>query len=578
MQYYSDNFREFVSILTKNTNTLNVSNKAISLIADEITVSRITVEFYLIDTLITKQYKTVRYILFDKDNKDDGAITDIEAYKNAAPDKYEINKSGEEYKIDFTTEKNGKATFFIYHDSNMPKWTEDDIKFINIIKDILIICYARSYLTRLIDNSKLFDAMSGIPNAAGYLEFAKTTLSKGQLNNYNAYYFNLKRFRMVNRKYGKNETDRMIIDCSRKLAAFAEDDECIGRLGGDNFVALIKRERTKEFLDHIQNIELIGRINGVESSVIIKSVTGCYEIKENSPEELAFLIDKCAVAMNIAKNLSNKPYLFYTAELHEMVNKKQKALSYFPAALENKEFIVYYQPKVDTFSLELKGAEGLARWKIGDTVIPPGVFIPVLEEDGSICQLDFYMLERVCEDIQRWISEGLKPVKVSVNFSRMNLINPSFADDILSIISKYDVPKDLIMVEITETMDEAEKGLLQKFMNRLDSEGISTAIDDFGTGYSSINILRDFPVDVLKLDKSFIDNHIDRPKDHIVLDNIVKMATELDIEVVMEGVETKEQYNFMKEIKCQTIQGYLFNRPLPEEEFKKKLVDRVYKL
>ena len=134
------------------------------------------------------------------------------------------------------------------------------------------------------------------------------------------------------------------------------------------------------------------------------------------------------------------------------------------------------------------------------------------------------------------------------------------------------------MVEITETMDEAEKGLLQKFMNRLDSEGISTAIDDFGTGYSSINILRDFPVDVLKLDKSFIDNHIDRPKDHIVLDNIVKMATELDIEVVMEGVETKEQYNFMKEIKCQTIQGYLFDRPLPEEEFKKKLVDRVYKL
>ena len=578
MQYLPENFRKCINILTKTTFTIEISNQALSLIADDIAVSRIVAEFELIDALITQTYSTQRYILFDKDNDKPNGITDINAYREVNPEAFDKNISGKEHKTTFTTDKNGKVTFLIYHDSDKPDWTEENINYINTITDILTICYARYYLVSLIQKSQMFDPMSGIPNAAGYLEFAKTLLSKGQLDQYNAYYFNLRRFRIVNRKYGKNETDKMIINCSKMLCAYAHEDECLGRLGGDNFVALIRRDRTKEFLDHIQNIELVGQINGVESSVVIKTVAGCYEIKENNPEELAFLIDKCAVAMSIAKNLANKPYLFYTDELNEMITKRHKALSYFPSALENKEFLVYYQPKVDTFTWELKGAEGLARWKIGNSVIPPGVFIPVLEEDGSICQLDFYMLERVCEAIRRWINEGLVPVKVSVNFSRMNLINPSFADDILNIIKKYDIPRELIMVEITETMDESEKGLLQKLMNRLDSEGISTAIDDFGTGYSSINILRDFPVDVLKLDKSFIDNHIDRPRDHIVLNNIVKMATELNIEVVMEGVETKEQLDFMKEIKCQTIQGFLFDKPMPEDEFKKKLVDRVYNI
>ena len=578
MHYFAEANSDFVKILTDNPNSLEISNKAISLIAHDSAISRIAVEYDITDALYTHRSEHTRIILFDKDYKGPNAITNIKAYKEKNPETFEKNRSGTEYKKVYRTGNNGEATFFVYHDTELPEWNEEDLKYIDATVNLLILCYARAHLIDVLENMILFDPMSGIPSTEGFFKFARTMLTKGELNQYNSYYCNLKRFRVVNRKFGKKETDRMLIEYCRKINSFANENECIGRLGGDNFVALIKKERTEEFLEFIQGVEICGEINGIETPAIIRAVAGCYEITTNTPDEISYLIDKCGIAMNIAKHVAKKPYLFYTAELNDMMINRHKTISYFPDALANKEFLVYYQPKVDTFTQEIKGAEGLARWKRGEKIYSPGIFIPVLEEDGSICQLDFYMLERVCEDIRRWLDLGIEPVRISVNFSRMNLTDPRFAEKILEIIEKYSIPKNLIEIEITETLDEAEKGLLQKFMNKLNDEGILTAIDDFGTGYSSINLLREFPVDVLKLDKSFVDSHIDRPKDYIVLDNIVKMATDLNIEVVMEGVETKEQLDFMREIKCHYIQGYIFDKPMPEPEFREKMIKGSYNI
>jgi EAL domain-containing protein (putative c-di-GMP-specific phosphodiesterase class I) len=181
------------------------------------------------------------------------------------------------------------------------------------------------------------------------------------------------------------------------------------------------------------------------------------------------------------------------------------------------------------------------------------------------------MLERVCRDIRSWLEKGIEPVRVSVNFSRKHLDNPRLADEIIDMIERYRVPVEYIEIEVTETMDEQEQGRLSVFMNRMREASIATAIDDFGTGYSSLDILRSFPIDVLKIDKSFIDDEEITESDSIVLSNIIKMAKELNMEVITEGVETWKQVKFLQDMECNLVQGFLFDRPMPEEEFEDKI-------
>ena len=246
----------------------------------------------------------------------------------------------------------------------------------------------------------------------------------------------------------------------------------------------------------------------------------------------------------------------------------------FADAIENHEFVVYYQPKVRIDSFRLNGAEALVRWKHDGKLISPGEFIPVFERNGMICQLDFYMLENVCIAIRDWLSRGIEPVRVSVNFSRKHLTNPHLADDIMSVLNRYETESRYIEIELTETVDQNEAGLLAAFMGRMKNYHFTMSIDDFGTGYSSLNMLRTFPVDVLKIDRSFILDLEQNSK--TVLSNIIRMADELHMDVVAEGVETYEQMNYLKSIDCKEVQGFLFDRPMPIENFEQKLISKQY--
>lgn len=172
-------------------------------------------------------------------------------------------------------------------------------------------------------------------------------------------------------------------------------------------------------------------------------------------------------------------------------------------------------------------------------------------------------------DIRDWLKRGIQPIKVSVNFSRKHLSNPNLAKDIMKVLDKYSTESKYIEVELTETVDEVESDLLVRFMEELKGYNVSMSIDDFGTGYSSLNMLRSFPVDVLKIDKSFIDNL--EENDKIVLSNIINMATELQMEVVAEGVETMQQLEYLRENNCRVVQGFLFDKPLPKEQFEDKI-------
>ena len=245
-------------------------------------------------------------------------------------------------------------------------------------------------------------------------------------------------------------------------------------------------------------------------------------------------------------------------------------------SLYKGEFKAYYQPKVDTETYQIVGAEALARWEHEGRLVPPVEFVPVLEQNGMICMLDFYVLEQVCKDIRDWLQKGIEPVRVSVNLSRKHLANPNLAEDIMNVLNKYETESKYIEVELTETVDEAESAQLVDFMEKMKDKKVALSIDDFGTGYSSLNMLRSFPVDVLKLDRTFL-NSLEE-NDRIVLSNIIRMASELNMDVVAEGVENWQQMDYLKKMACKVVQGFLFDKPMPKEVFEEKLRTGKYEI
>ena len=468
----------------------------------------------------------------------------------------------------FTTGENGNVVFQIFADCNKKSFSDEEKKDLDVLIDLIFIHCGRWRLINLVKYMGLNDSLTGLPNSGGILTYMDGLLANGELTDYNAYYFNLSRFSLVNKKFGSKETDQIIIRYCNILKAFLTGNELLGRLGGDNFVALIQKERTEEFLKLLAGVEVEGMLAGRNVPVMISAVAGVSEIDEHIKAS-GQVLDDCSTALNIAKHVEKKPYMFVSPELRKKSFKQKQIVSSFTKAIGNREFSVYYQPKVHTENYSIVGAEALARWIQDGNVISPAEFIPVIEQTDMVCALDFYVLEQVCMDIRDWLKRGIQPIKVSVNFSRKHLSNPNLAKDIMKVLDKYSTESKYIEVELTETVDEVESDLLVRFMEELKGYNVSMSIDDFGTGYSSLNMLRSFPVDVLKIDKSFIDNL--EENDKIVLSNIINMATELQMEVVAEGVETVQQLEYLRENNCRVVQGFLFDKPLPKEQFEDKI-------
>ena len=204
-------------------------------------------------------------------------------------------------------------------------------------------------------------------------------------------------------------------------------------------------------------------------------------------------------------------------------------------------------------------------------------FVPVLENSGKINKLDLHMLEQVCSDIHNWITIGNKPVPVSVNFSRKDLNDPQLPDKIMEVIESNNLPKELIIIEVTETASEEEKDYMVNFLGKLKNYGIETSIDDFGTGYSSLSVLREYPINEIKIDRSFINKKL-KNSDEVIIQSIIDMAKKLDIDVITEGVEDIVQKDFLHNVGCDRLQGFLYDKPLPKDLFEKRLLKGKYEV
>ena len=282
------------------------------------------------------------------------------------------------------------------------------------------------------------------------------------------------------------------------------------------------------------------------------------------------------MALNYAKNEANKPYVFVNKAMSTRIYRQKQIEDRYEEALENDEFRIYLQPKVDTITGEIVGAEALSRWFCNGVVLYPTEFIPILEQEGMVASLDLYVLKKACEFISDWQKSGMPVVPISVNFSRRDLSYKRIVEEIIEVIDKYGIDRKFIEIEVTETVSEDERSLMTSFLAKLKDAGINTAIDDFGTGYSSLSTLRDFPVKVIKIDKSFIGNVNLSKNDEIVLKNIITMSKELGIDVVTEGVEREDQINLLKEVGCHIVQGFFYDNPMPKPDFEKRLEKKYY--
>lgn len=241
-------------------------------------------------------------------------------------------------------------------------------------------------------------------------------------------------------------------------------------------------------------------------------------------------------------------------------------------AYAEKELKVYYQPKHNALNGKIQGAEALARWKPADgSMISPGMFIPLLEELELIAELDWYMLREVCAFLAGEIGAGRHTVTVSVNFSRLHAREPKFAERLAETVDSFSIPRRLIEVEITESALAFEGIDIIEFVRTVSDAGFDISIDDFGSGLSSLNFVKDVPASVLKIDKSLLSGNCENEKERIVLESIFDFAHRLKLMTVAEGVETKEQLGFLRTCGCELIQGYLFSKPMPEEDFREAL-------
>lgn len=474
----------------------------------------------------------------------------------------------------YRTGENGMVTIEVRAKKGH-KFIQPELQAVKLICDDIFIFSGRARLMGAVHNASQTDPMTGAPNTSQLVHHSIQLKAKNKLQNFSSLFVNLKNYKYINQSKSPAVGDRGIVTFTHTVMGMCHDDEMIARLGGDNFLILVKKENRDMFVNTLKAMPLMVPVpQGPPIPLTLHCRIGVYDIQQD--DSMNEIMHCSSVALNDARRHPGTDVVYFAQKMLDAVYHEKEVSSLFNDALKNKEFIVYYQPKVDVQSQTLCGCEALVRWKRDGQIVPPNDFLPVLEKEASICKLDFYVFHKVCEDIHSWIQAGYEPVRVSSNFSRLHLRNPHLTEDILNTMKEFNIDSKYIEIELTEASDFDDKVAMQKFVDGLRQHGITVSIDDFGTGYSTFNAIKDLNVNVIKLDKSLLD-HIGGENTHhdeVVIRNMVNMINELNLEVVAEGVENTKQLDFLQHAKCSTIQGFLFDKPLTKEDFEKRLSNK----
>lgn len=417
-----------------------------------------------------------------------------------------------------------------------------------------------------------YDSLTGVRNFNKFCDDTKSLLKANPNKNYAIISMDIDKFGIINDLYGvengNNVLRQLAIIFQRTLSSLV----IYCRLYGDMFVICMNYDKVSDIEAVIKKIA-----KEIEKSKFIMEITpsfGVYII-DDKDSPVSVMCDRASIVKRTVKGNLEKKYAFYDSEFRNRLINERNMEKELQPSLEAHKFTMYLQPKYNMITGEIVGAEALARWDIEkNKCLYPKDFIPLFEKNGSILKLDEYIWEEACRTIKKWLASGLKSVPISVNVSRLHIYNPNFTDMLVWLTQKYEIPKELLVLELKENLFFDENENVERVLNKLKNIGFSLEMDNFGLGYSSLNMLKNIYIDTVKLDKNFIKN-LENERERVVVKHAVALANELELKVVAEGVETEEQMQFLLKCGCNVAQGFYFATPLTIDQFEYKAFYKI---
>ena len=431
----------------------------------------------------------------------------------------------------------------------------------------------------LINKDKLYklayiDPITNLGNYNAYLERVKEKL---EINSKKTMIIlDIDKFKSFNKEYGHTKGNELLKQVGEEIKHLIRKTDIVCRLANDVFGIFLVGEVDVNNITERLN-KKISRIYIGDRWYNIRISIGIY-ICGKEEKNIQSMIDKAIMAHDSIKGKYNVTYGVFTEESEQKMVRENEIESMMIEGIENQEFEIYYQPQISTKTEQIKGAEALVRWNKDGKIISPGEFIPVFEKNHFIINLDQYIYEKVCIDIQE-MKERVKEVpKISINISKESLLEKDFLEKYIKITNKYNVKPNDIELEITERTTVNDDKYMKEILEKVKEKGFGIAIDDFGTGYSSLIMLEVMPIDTLKIDKSFIDRIGINNKEVNLIEIIMLITKKLKLKTVAEGVEKSKQVEYLKKINCDLIQGYFYSKPLDFEAFKNYIKENKNKI
>lgn len=404
-----------------------------------------------------------------------------------------------------------------------------------------------------------------------FLELAQNALDNPEERKLAFQRLDFVNFKYINDVFGYSYGDSILCRYARCLMDTLREGEIVGRIVADQFVVLRSYSDKKELIELQEQADkaffATERLLPERYAIIVASGFCCLEDVVEKLDAKA-LINRATYAQKTIKSHPTRHCAFYNEAIREKLIEENRIKSRVETALENREFVVYYQPKVSPEDGLVRGAEALVRWRLPDgRILSPGVFVPVLERNQMIKELDQYVFEEVCRKMGERIQAGKPVVPVSVNVSKLRLYTLDFVETYARLKTENHIPDGFLEIEFTETVAFENINYMTKIMNDMHDNGFCCSMDDFGKGYSSLGMLKSLPIDTVKLDISFFQEGGDQDKQQVIITSVLTLIRQLRMNVVAEGIEEREQVEFLRDSGCDCIQGYYFYRPMPEPDF-----------
>ncbi len=414
---------------------------------------------------------------------------------------------------------------------------------------------------------EIYDSLSGLYNQWGFFFKVQEVLKNDQETNYQIICSNIKHFKLVNDLFGIAAGDNLIKQIGRLLKENGHLGGVYARLEADKFGILIPKKNAQQLMDVLLEKEF--QIEGQES-YIVRIDMGIYEIEDKSIP-VSVMCDRAKMALDTIKEDRGRQAAYFHETMRQQMLKEQVLYGEIQRAIKNKELVMYLQGLYDAKE-NIVGAEALVRWNHPlEGVLSAGTFVETLEKNGLIAKLDMYIWELACEQLQKWKKAGKGDLFLSVNISAKDFEAVDVCEVLTKLVRKYEISPEKLRVELTETalMENVERNLT--VIRKLRNNGFIVEIDDFGSGYSSLNMLKDIMADVIKLDMKFLQKCQDEERSRTILQMMVELGKKLGMQVIVEGVETQEQFQLLKQYNCDIFQGYYLMYPMDVDSFEQKI-------